>query len=404
MNFEKQENENERQYIWRTSKVVDNGELTWQEYADKVNKVWRSDESEYRNESAYRKPLQGAKAYYEDVFSKMISTEYSDELKFQIRELKKERYKLQTEKIENNRWLRENARDELIAEKIINAISDLQPFKIPEYVKPVSNSKSYLLCLADCHYGIEFEIKGLFGEMINSYSPEIFERRMWLLRNKLIEIIDKEKITELNIFELGDAIQGLLRLDSQLMQLRYGVLESAIKYAEFLSTWLNDLSSYVRIKFQMVKDSNHNQLRILGAPKNSFPDENMSVVIITYLKTRLENNPNIIIIDNPTGMNYAQLSTYSILGCHGEVKNLERSIDEFSRALRSPIDYLIMGHCHHEQLKTTGINSQVLTVNSMVGVDPYGMRIRKTSDAGASLFVFEQCYGKVREYSLKVDY
>ena len=80
LNFKKIDGENERQYIWRTSKAVDNGELSWKEFADKVNGEWREDESEYRDESAYRKPLQSAKAYYEDVFSKMISTEYHNEL------------------------------------------------------------------------------------------------------------------------------------------------------------------------------------------------------------------------------------------------------------------------------------------------------------------------------------
>lgn len=326
-----------------------------------------------------------------------------EEIDTKIRELKKERCKLQSEKLENNRWLRENARDELIVEKIVGAIENLEPLEIPDYIEPLESNKSYLLCLADCHYGIEFEIKDLFGDIINAYSPEIFESRMWQLMNKLVGIIDKENITELNIFELGDAIQGILRLNSQLMQLRYGVIDSAIKYAEFMANWLNELSNYVRIKFQMVKDSNHNQLRICNAPKNAFPDENMSKVIMEILKLRLENNPNVTIIDNPTGMNYGVFSTYSVLGCHGEVKNLERAIDEFSRTLRTPIDYLVMGHCHHSQQKTVGINSEILTVNSMIGVDPYGMSIRKTSNAGASLFVFEQGYGKVCEYSLKVD-
>ena len=52
--------------------------------------------------------------------------------------------------------------------------------------------------------------------------------------------------------------------------------------------------------------------------------------------------------------------------------------------------------------KETGINSEVLTVRSLIGVDPYGMSLRKTSDAGVSLFIFEQYYGKVCEYSIKV--
>ena len=60
--------------------------------------------------------------------------------------IQKERYKLQTEKIEMNRWLRELARDELITEKIVNAVATLPSLEIPEYIKPVHCNQSYLVC------------------------------------------------------------------------------------------------------------------------------------------------------------------------------------------------------------------------------------------------------------------
>lgn len=49
-----------------------------------------------------------------------------------------------------------------------------------------------------------------------------------------------------------------------------------------------------------------------------------------------------------------------------------------------------------------GINSEVLTIRSIVGVDPYGMSLRKCSDAGASLYVFEDGLGKTCEYTIKL--
>ena len=60
------------------------------------------------------------------------SNDSINEIQSQIRELQEERYKLQTEKLENNRWLRENARDELILEKILAAIDNLSPLPIPD--------------------------------------------------------------------------------------------------------------------------------------------------------------------------------------------------------------------------------------------------------------------------------
>lgn len=317
--------------------------------------------------------------------------------------LQKERLKIQTEKIELNKWIRELSRDELVAEKIIDAIKNLEPLKVPEYIEPVANKKSYLLAFGDAHYGIEFDIKDLFGCTINEYSPKIFEQRMWELMNEIIKIVNKENIDELNIWELGDGIQGILRLNSQLMKLKYGIVESSIMYANFLATWLNELSEYVRIKFQMVIDSNHNQLRICNAPKNAFGEENMSKIMIALIRERVKDNPNIKIIDNPTGMNYDVMSTYSVLGIHGEVKNLGTSLNDFARAYQTHLDYIIGAHCHHANSKEVGMDAEAISIRSIIGVDPYGMSLNKTSNSGASLFEFEQGKGLTCEHKIKLN-
>lgn len=315
----------------------------------------------------------------------------------------KERIKTQTEKIEMNRWVRELSRDEMITQYMVDAIQKLEPLKIPEYIAPKHNNKSYLLAFADAHYGIEYEIKDLFGNVINAYSPEIFEERMWDLLNQTVEIVLDNKIDELNVWELGDGLQGILRLNSQLMKLRYGIIDSSILYANFLAEWLNELSNYVRIKFQMVTDSNHNQLRICNAPKNAFPEENMSKSMLVLIKERLKNNPNVVVVENPTGMNYSLMSTYQVLGCHGEVKNHVNAVKDFSVALGTPLDYVIGAHIHHSKSEEVGVNSESISIRSIIGVDPYGMSLNKVSNAGASLLVFEQGRGKTVEYSLKLN-
>lgn len=378
-----------------------NPSIEWQDIADFRHDVLG--ESEHRD--TIRK---GSKLLYEYLNAGWINEpNKNDTVDFgspnALLAARKERIKAQTEKLEINRWMREYSRDEMITQYMVDAIRKLQPLDIPEYIPTEHHNTSYLLCFGDCHYGVEFEIKDLFGNVINKYSPEIFEDRMKQLLVRVVDIIYKENIKELNVWELGDGLQGILRLNSQLMKLRYGIIDSSIKYADFLANWLNVLSKYVRIKFQMVIDSNHNQLRICNAPKNAFPEENMSKSMLFFIKERLKDNPNIVIMENPTGMNYAELSTYSVLGCHGEMKNANTAIDEFSRALGTPIEYLIGAHCHHSTKKENGINSETLTVRSIIGVDPYGMSLNKTSNAGASLFVFELGYGKTCEYSLKLD-
>lgn len=397
--YKRFENETDEELIYRiTGEKEQIG--SWQSVANILNELIGT---EY-TESKFRKQRQA--------FDKMLAANQSKfadsnaqlrEIEVQKRELEKEKVKLRTEKLEYSRWLRKDARDELITEKIVEAIEKLQPLKSPDYIRPICSNNSYLLCFADCHYSIEFSIKDLFGNIVNEYSPEIFEKRMWDLFNQIVALVQEKHINELSIWELGDGIQGLLRLNSQLMQLRYGVIDSAINYGHFLANWLNELSEHVRIKFQMVMDSNHNQLRLVNAPKNAFVDENMSKVIMLAIKLELANNPNIMIIENPTGLNFGQFSTYQVLGIHGEVKNLSKALDNYSRAYQTPISYIIGAHVHHVISNEVGINQEAISIRSMIGVDPYGMSLPATSNAGAALFEFDQFKGLICEHRLKVD-
>lgn len=399
--YKRFEGETEKQFIWRLHSLVNTKELTWKQIGDIVNEQFRDSEEEYRDESAYRKPCQSAEAYYDEVFSKMIGTEYSDDIAKQRRELAKERVKLQTEKLEYNRWLREEARDELITEKICDAINSLIPLDIPEHITPVHNTRAYALVYGDEHFGVEYELKGLFGDIINAYSPEIFEERMWDLFYQTVEIVQKENIDTLNVFNMGDFNDGILRV-SQLMKLRYGAVDGTIKYADFIANWLNELTKFVRVKYQST-NGNHSELRLIGQPKGTFTEDNMGKVVTEFIKTRLKDNPNFTYIENPTGFIYAQLACNTVLGIHGEVKNMKTAIDEFSRIYNVPIQYLLAGHLHHNKTEEVGINSEVINVGSIIGVDSYSLSLRKTANASAKLLVFEQAKGKVCEYTLKLN-
>ena len=79
IDLHKQENENEEQYIWRLCSLKDSGQLDidWAQLAMIINKECRLEESEYRDESAYRKPYQQAKRFYEaGVFKDLTADNY----------------------------------------------------------------------------------------------------------------------------------------------------------------------------------------------------------------------------------------------------------------------------------------------------------------------------------------
>lgn len=396
--YKRFENETDEELIYR---VCSDKDLigSWQNVADILNELLGTEytESKFRKQfQAFNKMLSANRSKFTD------SDEQIKEIEVQKRELEKERKKLQSEKIEYNKWLREEARDELIAEKICEAITSLDKYSSPVRISPSSNKKSWILAISDCHYGCEYEIKDFYGGIINAYSPEIFEERMTILFNKVVDKIEDLGIKELSIIELGDGIDGVLRM-SQLMRLRYGVIESSIRYADYLANWLNELSKYVSIKFQMVYDSNHNQLRLLDGKKNTFPDENVSKIMMALIKERLKDNENIVILENPTGMTYSIMSTYCVVGFHGEKKNLKNNLLEMSRTYGIHIDYTISGHIHHDALKEIGMDSAVLSVGSVIGIDPYAMTLNAASNASCSMFEFEQGQGRTAEYVFKLN-
>lgn len=395
--------ENEDQYIWKVGQAKDAGliDSTWEDLAPRLNAELGIDETEWRGSSAFRKAYRWMQRAYDNVFRRngFIGTQ-GDELDVKKREVEKATIKLRTEKLEYNRWLREEARDELICEKICDEIKATHALDVPEPIIVDKASRSAILAFGDEHYAAEFTIYGLYGEIINSYSPEIFEQRMWDLFYQVIDIIQKEELTTLYVFALGDFTDGILRC-SQLMKLRYGVIEGTVKYANFIANWLNELSKYVKVKYQMVY-GNHSELRMLGQPKGTFKEENTGMFVREMIKAYLEKNPNFEMIVNPTGLIFDNIEGLNVLGIHGEVKNMENAIKDFSNTYNTNIQVLLGGHMHHYKAETVGVNKDVINVPSIIGIDDYSMSLNKTSNPGAVLFCIEENKGVTLEYKIKL--
>ena len=397
MEYKRYEGETEDELIYRIcSQKEQIG--TWKEVRDILNNLLNYS----YNESTYRKKYQYFNKLLYANSSKFADSEAQLEtLREENRELEKLKKQIQTEKIEYNKWLREEARDKLITEKIVNAINNQEKFDIPSpIIIDTISKREGLLCFGDEHVGTEFVVKGLFGETINEYNLDVFYRRMSDLLTQTVKIIKKENIDILNIFSLGDFTDGVLRV-SQLKNLKYGVVESTVLYANYISEWLNELSKYVKIRFQTVQ-GNHSQLRLLDQVKGTFEHENMEMIVSNTIKYRLKDNPNFKYIDTMNGMMINKICGFNFVGIHGEVKSMEQALKDYQLMYDIKIDYLIAGHLHHSKSETIGIDKEVINVPSIIGVDPYSIKLRKTSNAGATLLIISEEYGKEIEYSIKL--
>ena len=176
-----------------------------------------------------------------------------------------ERQKLYDVQRKYRQDMREFSRTELICERIDQAIKNLPKIVVQNKITEKSKlaKKDLVLGIGDFHYGAEFKVTGLYGETLNEYNSEVFERRMETLSNEIKAIVKKEKPEQLTIMIAGDMLDGLLRT-SQLQRLEFGVVESAINLGEYLTYWLITLENKTNIPIRVYGvRGNHGEIRPL---------------------------------------------------------------------------------------------------------------------------------------------
>lgn len=390
MNLKKTDNENTNEYIWRICDYKDKGllDLNWDELGDIINReLFGGDEELYRTSSAYRKPYQYARDFYEDVFKKRIQDEEFDstkELEEIKREIQKERIKLNTTRNEYNRDIRQQSRFELFYEDIKNNINVLD---VPEF-ELISNrlpEVEYLLTIADIHCGANFISEN------NKYSLSECAHRFEKLLNYTIEFVKQKELSHINILELGDSIQGILRLNDLKVN-ESSVVEATVYVAKLIANFLNELSKYCYIDYYHCPTSNHSQIRPLNSKASELATEDVEYIIANYIKDVLVNNPNIV-VHTAFGQEYIdfEIRHFQIIAMHGhQIKNIENSLKDLSQLRRIFYDMVFLAHYHGSKESVVGesFNSDV-EVNvcpSFIGSDPYSDKILKGSKPACKIY------------------
>lgn len=333
--------------------------------------------------------------------------ELLDKLRKTKKDVKIERYKLQTENVELNRWHREVSRIELWEERMHRFAKCMEPFDVPEeiVVSDEPGDKVGVLGIADTHFGKLVDIKGLNEETLNYYDEDEFEKRMWHILSEVGSIIEREKLTKIDLYLLGDLIDGMLR-QSQLRSLQYGITDSVMKFSEFMATWLNELSRLCRVEV-FTSMGNHSEIRPLNSRSGDFPHENVERLIAWYVQSRLDENSNIKIHD-ANFINYKDTLGVGIFATHGHKdRNLENSIRDYQSLYKVDVDLLLTGHKHHSKTRSVGIanigNVELIQFPSICGIDDFSMRIKKSALPGTNMLIIEEGKGKTITYDINIQ-
>lgn len=403
LELEKRPYENERQYLWRIGQYVYSGQIkNWEAVTPVINAQCRDNESEYRDESAYRKPVQCARAFYEDVFSQMMDDEYAQQIAQQTEELYKIKRQVQDQRREYNKLLTADARADHLTDCMLEVVERMNTERPLDFGKDnvaflSTGENDGVLVFADWHYGL------VTDNIWNTYNVEICKARVCKLVRKAKSFIALNKVENLYILLLGDSYHGAIHNGCRVAS-EEDTCDQLMHVAELMANAIAQISKVV--KSVKVYSTYGNHARTIQNKKDSIHSDNMEKIIPWWMKQRLQNEPTIEIIDSKY-KEFIELNVkgYDICGVHGDLdkfKDLGLTVNAlFTKLFGLSIDYTISADKHHlEEFEQFGIES--ILVRSLCGTDEYANKGRFYSSAGQSLFIFNEEDGRVATYNIKL--
>lgn len=343
-------NESFREFCHRVSSQRQELGYSWQDVADVVNQYFRLDLSA----EACRKK----------------ESRYKEELKFSPTD----KYKLADQRTQINALQKRVSREETIkeiAKEYAESITSVYNF--PSYERPdfINHDKDGILLISDWHYGIEE------NSTFNIYNPEICKERVTKLRDKVLEIIEKENLSHVNILNLGDMVGGRIHLPLRLSS-RIDVITQTMDVSELLAHFIYEISSKVESVDYYSTLDNHS--RIDPVVKDSLDLESLYRITDWFLKERFSDFENIRFHNNVYGddiLTFKSLN-YNIAAVHGHKDKPEKIIDNLTLFTKTHYDMICSAHFHHFSCDEK--NETVLVSNSsLMGTDDYARSLRLNS-------------------------
>lgn len=299
---------------------------------------------------------------------------------------------------------RETDRERAIREQIGRSIAALKPIHIHHGVSHISRGGGTMVApLADPHYGRECTVRGLDGEILNRYDPGVFERRMDEMMGYIVGDLEKSGADRMVIPMLGDGIDGMLRV-SQLTQLQYGIVDSCIRYSEFMAQWIAAVTELACVPVTVINVcGNHDEIRPLNSKRGDFAKENMGRITGWYLSARLRGQQGLEIVE-AGDKHFREIEGFGVLFVHGdgETKGAPAARD-YGLLYNRRIDYVVRGHLHKYGIETIGTSRggapvEEICCPSICGIDDYAVSLKKSAPAGAISFLIEPGAGKTVTY------
>ncbi len=346
-----------------------------------------------------RKTAYGMKECY-DYFSnktkEMIAQEEYERLLEKELEIKKEKVKLNDLKTQLNKQIRELARKENLGEILEEKLKelDMQPRIInDEYKQRVTSNRDMVCLISDIHYGIKTT------NALSPYDSDICKQKMNYLIDKTIRFSLENDVDKLYVMILGDEISGLIHNTTRLEQ-REDVISQVIDVSELLYESIIKLAE--NLPFVVVGMAQGNHSRVMADKKDSLEQENFTRLVKEFLKLRLVNVSNVLLLENEFDESIIEINIrgYNVIGLHGQNDSLN-NVSKLTEMFDKKIDYVCFGHYHNAREFEN--NKTEVIVNGCFSGDDYSKRLRLYNKPIQKLLLFDDT-GKIATYNINLDF
>lgn len=362
--------------------------MSWDEIANIINKEFRTDESEYRSEAAYRKPYQQAKRYFEANVFKTYKDEdsYFKELQIQKHELEKEKVKTRDERNELMRVIREEARKESYKEQVLRSISEYQckPLSYDEnkqFTGILKTDNDLIISCTDIHAGIEID------NYFNKFNEDVLRDRFNQYLDKIFEVQLRHG-SENAFVILSELVSGIIHNELRIEN-NQNLIQQFLSVTNYISQFLSELSYHFNTVNVYVCPGNHS--RISPKKEDSLKGENIDHLAIPFLEAKLQNFKNITFNTNKIEESIAMFNVRNnvVMASHGDKDAPSNVVQKFTLLFGIRPSLVYLGHRHTNGL-TTVYNTKVIESGTLSGTDNYALDLRLHSKPSQTISVITE--------------
>lgn len=267
--------------------------------------------------------------------------------------------------------------------------------------KVYRDEEEHVLTLSDIQYGTLLTILRTMG--LGEFNTEIARERMMLLAAQIIEMQKRNPVKVLNIWALGDLIEGENIYPGQTFEISRNAIQQTMECGQLIAEFIRQLSAhYKEVRFIGVL-GNHGRMG-----KESSLSSNLDVMTMCYAEALCRDLKNVKFhVEKESWFAMTERFGVPYLLVHGDdlsytVPGAEKFVQRWRSLANRPFRYVMAGH-HHRGLSLECTDCDVFVNGSLVGSSGYSLKkMALGNGAMQHLFVISKA-GVVSTSKLRLD-